>query len=285
MKDGCQWGKKMKSIERVFTALTIIIVLCCAGLFPAWAAEKDIGGQGEEKAELKKGDQEQVVLDDDSKREPVDGASDFLADEDLKEMEEAMREFQARRASSRLMPFNYQTYAYQPDSPKPLSIERRLSQISKEAAGKVYYEMKEEGDSSLDARVAVVAAVPLSDFKRDTEFGRIVAEYLLTDLADRGLRVTELRLGKEIHILPQTGEFIMSRNIGELAEINPELDHVVVSTFTNTRKTLILQGRLVSLKDGRVKTSWRHTLPLNRELMGFFQTEYKPYTIAVKGIM
>ena len=130
----------------------------------------------------------------------------------------------------------------------------------------------------------MVNAVPLADLKRDTEFGRIMAEYLLTDLADRGLKVTELRMGSEINILPQTGEFIMSRNIGELANNTPELDYVVVSTFTNTRKTLIVQGRLVSLKDGLVKTTWRYGLPLNRELLGLFHSVEQPFKIAVKGM-
>ena len=173
---------------------------------------------------------------------------------------------------------------YMPDTSGSLGTETQLSEISKEIAGKVFYELQEEGEKNFTAKVAVVNAVPLSDFKRETEFGRVMAEYLLTDLSDRGLRVTELRMGQEINILPQTGEFIMTRNIGEIANNSPELDFVVVSTFTNTRKTLIIQGRLVSLKDGLIKTSWRYGLPLNRELLGLFHEAEKPFTIAVKGM-
>ncbi len=191
---------------------------------------------------------------------------------------------EARVGEVRRVPTRYNVYQYMPDVSKSLGTESRLSQISKEVAGKIYYELKEEGEKQSGARVAVVNAVPLSDFKRETEFGRVLGEYLLTDLADRGLKVTELRLGKEINILPQTGEFILSRNIGELASQSPELDYVVVTTFSNTRKTLIVQGRLVSLKDGLVKTTWRHDLPLNRELIGLFQSTESPYKIAVKGI-
>ena len=181
---------------------------------------------------------------------------------------------------------SYKVYQYMPDKSQSLGTEILLSEMSREIAGKVYYELKEEGERNFTARVAVVAAVPLSDFKRETEFGRIMGEYLLTDLADRGLKVKELRMGKEINILPQTGEFIMSRNIGELANNSPALDYVVVSTFTNTRKTLIVQGRLVGLANGLVKTSWRYSLPLNRELLGLFHsaTAERPYNIAVKGL-
>jgi hypothetical protein len=156
-----------------------------------------------------------------------------------------------------------------------------FAQISKEAAVKVYHAL--QGEQGFVGRIAVVNAVPLSDFKRDTEFGRVMGEYLLTDLADCGLTVTELRLGEEIAILPQTGEFILSRNIAELAGKNPALDYVVVSTFANTRKTLIVQGRLVRLSDGLIKTSWRHTLPLTGELRGLFQEAQPPYRIAVTG--
>ncbi|MDH3393749.1 MAG: FlgO family outer membrane protein, partial [Desulfobulbaceae bacterium] len=175
-------------------------------------------------------------------------------------------------------------YKYTPDASNSLGTEKQLSEFCREVAGKVYYELKQDGDKHLTARVAVVDAVPLSDLKRETEFGRLISEYMLTDLADRGLKVTELRMGKEINILPQTGEFILSRNIGELATDAPMLDYVLVSTFTNTRKTLILQGRLVGLKSGLVETSWRYTLPLNRELLGLFHTPEQPYTIAVNGM-
>jgi len=40
----------------------------------------------------------------------------------------------------------------------------------------------------------------------------------------------------------------------------------------------------VDLKTGLVKTSWRYNLPLNRELLGFFQMAQEPHTIAVKGV-
>lgn len=176
-------------------------------------------------------------------------------------------------------------FQYLPESSRMLGTELALSNASKEIAGKVYYELKEEGEQSLAGKVAVVSAVPLSDFKRETEFGRLMAEYLLTDLADRGLQVDELRLGREITILPQTGEFILTRNAGELANVEPALDYVVLSTYSNTRKALIVQGRLVALKDGTVKTSWRFTLPMNRDLIGLFHAAPEaPFTIAIKGI-
>ncbi len=189
------------------------------------------------------------------------------------------------RGRAKYVPGHYRVYNYLPEANRTVGTEVLLSEMSREVAGKVYYGLKDDGEKHHTARVAIVAAVPLSDLKRETEFGRISAEYLLTDLADRGIKVSELRLGREINILAQTGEFILSRNISELANNNQELDYVVVSTFSNTRKTLILHGRLVSLKDGIIKSSWRHTLPLNRELLGLFHTIEQPYTIAVKGMV
>ncbi len=185
---------------------------------------------------------------------------------------------------SRYTPGRYKVYNYLPDASRTMGTEALLSELSREVAGKVFYGLKDDGEKNFSAKVAIVGAVPLSDLKRETEFGRMMAEYLLTDLSDRGLKVTELRLGREINILAQTGEFILSRNIHELANNNQELDYVVVSTFSNTRKTLVLQGRLVSLKDGIIKTAWRYTLPLNRELLGLFHAIDQPYTIAVKGM-
>ncbi|MEN8257371.1 MAG: FlgO family outer membrane protein [Thermodesulfobacteriota bacterium] len=196
----------------------------------------------------------------------------------------AEEEARHQQRRSRYTPGRYRVYHYMPDASRTMGTEALLSELSREVAGKVFYGLKDDGEKNYSARVAIVGAVPLADLKRETEFGRMMAEYLLTDLSDRGLKVTELRLGKEINILAQTGEFILSRNINELANNNQELDYVVVSTFSNTRKTLVLQGRLVSLKNGIIKTAWRYTLPLNRELLGLFHSIDQPYTIAVKGM-
>ncbi len=188
------------------------------------------------------------------------------------------------RVRARRLPHTFRTLQYLPDSSGAADTGTRLGEISKEVAGKVFYHLKEEGQDVFSSKIAVVAAVPLADFKKETEFGRLVAEYLITDLADRGLKVTELRLGRDINILPRTGEFIMSRNPGELASNIQDLDYVVVSTFSNTRRSLILQGRLVSLKSGLVISAWRHAMPLNRELMGLFASGRQPYRISVRGM-
>lgn len=161
--------------------------------------------------------------------------------------------------------------------------ESTISAMSKAVASKVYNEMNEEGMQAKTARVAVVCAVPLSDLKRETEFGRIVSEYFSTDLADRGVLVQELRLGKDIQILPQSGEFILSQNPGELANEALPIDYVVVSTFSNTKKTLILQGRMVSMQSGLIMTSWRYTMPLRDDLMSLLGASEPAFTIAVKG--
>ena len=191
---------------------------------------------------------------------------------------------QASAGDQHRPPTRQEVYRYLPEDTNSLGTEALLSEICKQAAGKVYYQMKDKENRQQTARVAVVSAVPLSDLKRDTEFGRLVAEYLLTDLADRGVRVTELRLGKEITILPQTGEFVMTRNQGELAGTSFPLDYVVVSTFSNTPKNLILQGRLVRLRDGLVETSWRNTLPLTRDLLSLFGEAERPFAMTVKGV-
>ncbi|ADH86656.1 FlgO family outer membrane protein [Desulfurivibrio alkaliphilus] len=174
---------------------------------------------------------------------------------------------------------------YYPASLEEPGLEALLGEIAREAAGKIYYQLRDGGDDPAKVRVAVVAAVPLSDLKRESEFGRVLAEYFLTDLADRGIRVTELRLGRDIQIVPQTGEFVLSRNIGELASQQQQLDYVVLSTYSNTRKTLMLHGRLVALQDGLVRTSWRHNLPLDRELRWLFGESEEPFAVPIRGML
>jgi len=156
-----------------------------------------------------------------------------------------------------------------------------ISDMTKEIAGKVFYELQ---NKDLASTLAVTTAVPLADLKQDSEFGRLLAELLLTDLADQGLNVKELRLGKDIYILPLLGEFILSRNTGELADQHPEIDYVIVSTFTNSKSNLLVQGRLVDLKTGIITTSWRYDLPLIKELLGLFRKPEEPVRVSIKEL-
>ncbi len=176
-------------------------------------------------------------------------------------------------------------FPYQAEVEQGPGLDYRLEKLAREVAGKVFYQLREDEPEIERLRLAVVVAVPISDLKRESEFGRVVAEYLLTDLADRGLSVTELRLGRDIHIIPQTGEFVLSRNIGEMASHQQDLDYVVVSTYSNTRRTLVLHGRLVALDDGLVRTSWRHSLPLDRELRGLFEVGGRPSVVNIRSMM
>lgn len=173
-------------------------------------------------------------------------------------------------------------FQYRPVTAFSRGNEDILAEMSKEVAGKIFYEMK-SGQYAVGSRVAVVCSVPLADLKRESEFGRMVAEYYLTDLADRGVQVRELRLGKDITILPESGEFMLSRSAGELATDAAAIDYVVVSTFSTTRTNLILQGRMVAARSGMVKTSWRYTMPLNRELAALLSDDGQPFTVALKS--
>lgn len=257
----------------------LIITACYLGML-GWLTGASLAAE-QPAAPAKETKQVKAAVVKDTKQEKPASAVESKGAEAAKGADE---EVIMRRAAARRAPGNYQTYQYQPEAATLVGVESLLSEITKEIAGKVYYELKELGESGLTGKVAVTVAVPLSDFQRESEFGRVVAEYLLTDIADRGLNVTELRIGKEIEILPQTGEFILTRNTGELANSTAALDYVVVSTFSNTRKNLLLQGRLVSLKDLQIIASWRHSLPLNRELLSLFQVPEKPFTIPVKGV-
>lgn len=170
---------------------------------------------------------------------------------------------------------------YKQQSPEEVPPRVILSDMTKEIAGKVFYELQ---NKDLASTLAVTTAVPLADLKQDSEFGRLLAELLLTDLADQGLNVKELRLGKDIYIIPLMGEFIISRNTGELADQYPVIDYVIISTFTNSKSDLLVQGRLVDLKTGIIKTSWRYDLLLVKELLGLFRKPEEPLRVSIKEL-
>ena len=105
--------------------------------------------------------------------------------------------------------------------------------------------------------VLITSFVRLDEFKKTTEFGRIVSESLINELSNRGFDITEFR-GQMAISVNDEGEYFISRKPHELKNKIPNT-YVVVGTYSRQSGKVMLNARVIDNITGKIITSARAT--------------------------
>lgn len=105
--------------------------------------------------------------------------------------------------------------------------------------------------------VLITSFVRLDEFKKTTEFGRIVSESMINELSNRGFDITEFR-GQMAISVNDEGEYFISRKPHELKSKIPNT-YVVVGTYSRQMGKIMLNARVIDNITGKIITSARAT--------------------------
>lgn len=96
--------------------------------------------------------------------------------------------------------------------------------------------------------VLMTTITPVDNLSAGTSFGRVATEQLMTEMNARGFRVIEARKTNDYMIADKAGEFSLSRDLKKIAS-EFSADAVLVGTYSRGREQVLLNVRLVDLKD------------------------------------
>lgn len=124
---------------------------------------------------------------------------------------------------------------------------------------------------SLDPRQPVLIAtlVDLDDLERSSRWGRLASEHLAARLANRGVRVKELKLRNQIFMAQASGALLLSREVTELS-LEHDAQAVVVGTYTVGGDTVYVSLKLIRPEGNTVMSAHDYSFALgerNRALM------------------
>lgn len=105
--------------------------------------------------------------------------------------------------------------------------------------------------------ILITSFVRLDEFKKTTEFGRIVSESLINELSNRGFDITEFR-GQMAVSINDEGEYFISRKPHELKNKTPNT-YIVVGTYSRQLGKIMLNARVIDNITGKIITSARAT--------------------------
>ncbi len=110
--------------------------------------------------------------------------------------------------------------------------------------------------------VLITSFVRLDNFKKTTEFGRIVSESLINEMSNRGFNIIEYR-GQMAVSINEKGEYFITRNPYKLKDEVPNT-YVVVGTYSRQFGKVMLNARVMDNVTGKIITSARATYKHNR---------------------
>lgn len=118
-------------------------------------------------------------------------------------------------------------------------------------------QMMQNNKMHTNKSVLITSFVRLDNFKKTTEFGRVISESLINELSNRGFNIIEFRgqMGVSVN---EKGEYFITRNTSKMKE-NVQNSFVVVGTYSRQYGKVMLNARVLDNATGQIITSARST--------------------------
>lgn len=120
-------------------------------------------------------------------------------------------------------------------------------------------------DPSLPVLVATI--VNVDRLAESTRLGRLISEQIAGRLAQRGVRVTELKLRETLAMRPGQGELLLSRQLHEVSQAQ-SAQAVVVGTYATSSFAVYVSLKLVNPVGNVVVAAYDYTLPMDSNVRG-----------------
>lgn len=116
------------------------------------------------------------------------------------------------------------------------------------------------------APVLVATVVNVNDLSRTAPLGRTLSEIYASQLAGKGLNVTEMKLRGNVYVKAGTGELLLSREIRDIAD-NHNAALVLVGTYSRALNYTYVSLKLVRTADSRIIRGHDYALPNDRDML------------------
>jgi len=125
--------------------------------------------------------------------------------------------------------------------------------------------------------VLIATLTDVKSLEDSSLFGKTVSEQISSRLVQRGYKVVELKLRKDVLVNSERGELLLSRMAQDIAkEHNAQC--AAVGTYSIGNYLIYVSVKIVRLSDNAIISTYNYKLPLganNRQLLNLSSGEWK----------
>jgi hypothetical protein len=114
--------------------------------------------------------------------------------------------------------------------------------------------------------ISCTVAVDLNNLENTSPVGRQISEEMARWFVQAGYRVREIRKGRDVHIDPQRGEMLLTRDARKLLSTNVTSEAVLTGTYVVTPEQVRFSMRLLHVPSNEVLAMGTATVPITDDL-------------------
>lgn len=111
----------------------------------------------------------------------------------------------------------------------------------------------------------VATLVNIDQLEQSSTLGRLISEQVASRMTQLGLGVVELKVRNGIYMKRNEGEFLLTREIKEVASAH-KAQAVVVGTYAESATMVYVNLKLVSPANSMILAAYDYALPLDRQI-------------------
>ena len=146
------------------------------------------------------------------------------------------------------------------------TVPRAAQQIANQMDEQLMRRIGDLPDGRSYVMIVSTVAVSLSDLNESNPLSRQISEEVMNALIAKGYRANELRKGKEITMLANKGEMLLTRNPSQLAQRDVRSVAVLAGTYVITPDNVRFNLRLIHTPSNEVLAMGSATVPVTDEL-------------------
>jgi TolB-like protein len=105
----------------------------------------------------------------------------------------------------------------------------------------------------------------INRLEQSSTLGRLISEQLSSRISQRGISVVEMKLRNNVFIKQNQGEFLLTREIRELATVH-NAGAVLVGTYADGNTSAFVSLKLINPTNGVILSSHDYALPMDRQV-------------------
>lgn len=124
--------------------------------------------------------------------------------------------------------------------------------------------------------VLVATLSDISQLEESSPLGRLIAEQLVSRIANAGYTVMEIKLRQGLLVREREGQFVLSRDARQLSQ-TAGAQAVVAGTYTQAKDGVYVNLKILQAADGRILGGYDYKLPVDdnvRRLTSLSGTRY-----------
>lgn len=121
------------------------------------------------------------------------------------------------------------------------------------------------GNGGGSAPLIVSTLVNIDKLDQSSTLGRLISEQLSSRISQLGQNVVELKLRNSVFMKQNQGEFLLTREIKELASAH-KAQAVVVGTYADGGDYVFVSLKLINPANSLILASYDYALPMNRQV-------------------